>query len=320
MRPHRRPLARLALALLAGSAWSCGDGGTTTDAPLAPEAIASEERVLVDPSRATAPNGSFPGAPERRIATRLWYAPDAPRMRPCDGDGCALVVLAHGFGGSTMRFDAFARYLAGRGWVVAAPAFPLTNEDAPGGHQTAIGDVVSQPADVSFVIERLLAASADPADALHGRIDGERIGVVGHSLGGATVAALTRLPCCTDPRVDAVVGVAGLGSVVGALFGEEVSAAGPPTLCLTGDRDTVVPSALVREFYDGIEPPRVYLELRGANHVDLIENYGEPSPNLAPTERASEAFLAAYLAGDASDLAATLDELAAEGQTVVADL
>lgn len=311
------PLARLALA--AGVALGCSDGGTTSDPPLAPDAVASEERILVDASRPTAPNGSFPGAPERTIATRLWYAPQPQRMLPCDADGCALVVLAHGFGGSTMRFDAFARYLAGRGYVVAAPAFPLTNEDAPGGHVTAIGDVVSQPADMSFVIDRLLAASADPADALHGRIDGERIGVVGHSLGGATVVALTRLSCCADPRVDAVVGVAGLGFVVGGFFGEEVSPAGPPTLCLTGDADTVVPSRLVREFYDGIEPPRVYVELRGANHVDLIENYGAPSPNLVPTERASEAFFAAYLAGDDADLAPTLDALASEGQTVAAE-
>lgn len=306
----------LGVLLLAATALACSDSGSGPSAPIAPEDVLSAERVLVDASRATPAKPGFEGAPERIVATRLWWAPEAPRGRVCGRDGCALVVLAHGFGGSTMRFDAYARHLAARGYVVAAPAFPLTNEAAPGGHLTGLADLVAQPGDVSFVIDELLAASADPGDPLSGRVDGERIAVMGHSLGGATVVALTRLACCTDPRVDAVIGVAPATFIVEGMFGGETSPTGPPMLSVAGERDPVVQPAGVRAFHDLLAPPRAYLEVATANHVDLIENYGPPSPNLVPTEDASVAFLAEFLTGEEGALAPVLERLAADGHVV----
>ncbi len=309
--------ARLLAALaLAATALACSDGGSGPSAPLAPEAILESERILVDRSRPTPPKQGFAGADERTVATRVWWAPDAPDGRVCGRNGCALVVLAHGFGGSTMRFDAYARHLAARGYVVAAPTFPLTNEAAPGGHLTGLGDLPSQPGDVSFVIDELIAASADADDPLAGRVDGARIGVMGHSLGGATAIALTRLPCCTDPRVDAVIGVAPAAFLVEGVFGEEIEAAGPPTLSIAGERDPVVQPAGVRALHDGFAPPRVYLQVATANHVDLIENDGAPSPNLIPTEDSSVAFLAEFGTGERGAFAPVLEKLAAEGHVV----
>jgi hypothetical protein len=55
--------------------------------------------------------------------------------------------------------------------VVAAPAFPVTNHNAPGSVSLErLKDAGQQPADVSFVITQLLAAGATPGDALYGRI------------------------------------------------------------------------------------------------------------------------------------------------------
>lgn len=318
--PLRVSLAALALLLFAGGL-GCGngDGGSGAER-VAPEAIASETRTFVDTSRATPPNGTYPGAPDRTIEVRLWYAPEAPRSPACADGGCALVLLAHGFGGSTLRFDAIARDLAGRGYVVAAPRFPLTNEAAPGGHLNGLGDLVAQPGDLSFVVDRLLAAAAESGDPLSGRIDGERIGAVGHSLGGAAVIALTRLACCTDPRVDAVVGVAPAAFIVAGVFGEEIAREGPPMLNVSGSADPVVRPDLVRALHEEIAPPRLLLEIAGANHVNMIENTGPPSPMIVPTGEAAAAFFATYLGGEVDGLAASFDELAADGHAVDVDL
>ena len=64
----------------------------------------------------------------------------------------------------------------------------------------------------------------------------------------------------------------------------------------------------------------VGVQLVGANHVNLIENYGEPSPLLTPTEELSAAFFGAYLAGEGQSLEPTLDSLSNAGNTVAADL
>lgn len=320
MNAHAAALFRLVFVALGAIALGCGDGAGPSAERVPAAAIVGEERTLVDASRPTPPKSGFAGAASRTIATRIWYAPEPPRGRACGARGCALVVLAHGLGGSTARFDAIARHLAGAGYVVAAPVFPLTNEAAPGGHLSGLPDLVAQPGDVSFVIDELVAASGRADDALFRRIDGERIGVVGHSLGGATVLALTRLPCCTDRRVDAVVAVAPASFLVEGLFGETLAASGPPTLSITGSEDRTVPSSVVRALYDAFAPPRVYLGIAGAGHSDLIENTGPPAPELEPTARACEAFFAAYLGGDRARLDAELAALAAEGQTVAADL
>ena len=84
--------------------------------------------------------------------------------------------------------------------------------DQPGraGRLGNIGDVVNQPGDVSFVIDEVLAASEDPESPLHGVVDPEAIGVVGHSLGGATTWAVAFNTATRDERIDSAMVFAGL--------------------------------------------------------------------------------------------------------------
>ena len=79
-----------------------------------------------------------------------------------------LVVFGHGFNATPGIYARLLQAWARAGYVVAAPFFPLSNANAPGGADEA--DIVNQPADMSFVITRILAASAcQPRDSLPSR-------------------------------------------------------------------------------------------------------------------------------------------------------
>jgi predicted dienelactone hydrolase len=319
----RRPAAFLIAIVLALVA-ACGDGdhnGVAGESQIAASDVRTEVRHLVDTSRVTPPNGSAPGLSERDIATRLWYAPQPLAAPACRGKRCKVVLLAHGFGGRTSRFDALARQLAAVGYLVAAPSFPRTNQDAPGGHLNGLDDLSAQPGDLTFVLDSLAAAAADPQDPLHGRVDTGDSGAVGHSLGGATVVAATRTDCCGDARIAAAALVAPVPQIVEPLIGEAWSGSGPPTLVIGGSVDPIVSPASLAAFYDAILPPRLQLEVSGGNHVDLIENYlAAPDPHLAPTAEALRAFFDTYLGGAADEIAPAFAALEAAGNPVRLDL
>jgi predicted dienelactone hydrolase len=93
-----------------------------------------------------------------------------------------LIVFGHGMWGHPRKFTwLFGRWADG-GYAVAAPAFPRTSdEDAP---QSMLAEVVKQPADVSFVLDQLLAPGIG---------DAGRVGVAGYSLGAETALAVPSL-------------------------------------------------------------------------------------------------------------------------------
>src|SRR3954453_20931873 len=117
---------------------------------------------------------------------------------PESGPSAPLIVFGHGIWGHPRKFKRlFARWVDA-GYVVAAPAFPHTSDENPPPYLRE--DVANQPADVSFVLDELLA---------RGLGDAERVGVGGYSLGAATALAVGLLPRYADPRLGAVVAVAG---------------------------------------------------------------------------------------------------------------
>jgi predicted dienelactone hydrolase len=277
--------------------------------------VTTDERTLVDASRATPANGACPAEPDRTLRTRLWIPGG-----PCGGaDPCPpypLFVMAHGFGGLPEKFEAFATVIAQAGFVVAAPAFPLTNQNTPCGFLTGLGDVVEQPQDVNFVFGELLAANANGTDALFGQIDPAALTVLGHSLGGVTVEGLAHSNCCTPPALAAAILVADPFGLASGLGWDRVTT-GPPTLILHGQPDPVVPFDLAPDLFESLPQPRYLVGLTNAGHSDLLESQVEPPiPARAAAQSATIAFLNAHVRGDASALGATLAQLAGDGHLV----
>jgi len=306
------PLLRFLRACLVAAAASAALGGCGDETMNDPhQTVLRSERVWVDGARVTPPTKNFRGAPQRTLRTLIWQPLE---MRPLP-----LLIMAHGFGGLPEKFAAFARTVAAAGFVVAAPAFPLTNENAPGGHDVGLGDFVNQPADISFVISKLLAANDTAGDALHGHIRAADVAGLGHSLGGLTTIGLTRKNCCRDGRVRASILVAAVAALADA-YGIDSIHNGPPTLIIHGTADPTVPFESSLQLYDAIHAPRFFLGLAGATHSEDLESQTQPAiVERDAAQRATIAFLNATLRGAHAELNDTFAALVQAGDIVQSD-
>ena len=161
---------------------------TASNAEQATHRAGFDERVLTDSSRS------------RTIPIALWYptatsesllsysraqpghvartAPFAPGRWP-------LVILSHGSGGNRFNQSALGEILARNGFIVAALEHPGDRTFDSGDSGTA-RNLLNRPQDVHFVLDALLGEDSAFAAA----IDGERIGMIGHSAGGFTAVVV----------------------------------------------------------------------------------------------------------------------------------
>ncbi|MGY1745198.1 alpha/beta hydrolase family protein [Blastococcus sp. SYSU D00695] len=286
MRQRLRALAGLVAALVTVSSCSSPQG-SSEPGPSSAATVEVTSRVLDlrDPAR---PTGPYPGVPEqdgRALPTTLWY--------PATGDGpFPLVVFSHGFGSTPEAYAELLESWASQGFVVAAPAFPLTSEGSP----MVVDDVRSQPADISFVIGAVAALGDAGEDDLAGRVDPSHVLAAGHSLGASTTLGLIT-PLARDPRVTAAmvfaVPVEGFGTVL----------ADPPVplLIIHAVDDNVVAFADGEALYAGATGPKAFLQLLGGGHS---APYDSPRDARHPlVDEVSSEFLRFSTGGDEAALA-----------------
>jgi dienelactone hydrolase len=197
-----------------------------------------------------------------------------------------LIVFGHGFallpGAYAKLLDAWTR----AGFVVAAPVFPVENEHAPGGPDE--GDLTNQPGDMSFVISRLLAASASSISPLHGLIDPARVAVAGHSDGAETAFAVAYERHFVDRRVRAAVILSGAELPPETIAGDGNS---PPLLAVQGTADPINPPSATYSLFRAVRRPKYLLKLLGAGH---LPPYTTAARQLGVVERVTIAFLDRY--------------------------
>jgi predicted dienelactone hydrolase len=218
--------------------------------------VRSYAEVLVDDSRDTAANGSYPGAPGRRLKLTVWH-PATAAAGPYP-----LLVYSHGFSSRRSEGAYLAEHLASHGYLVVAADYPLTHMTAPGGPR--VQDVVNQAADVSFLIDQLLARGERPDHALAGMPDPDRVGALGLSLGGLTTTLVTFHPQLRDPRIKAAIAIAGPTSVLTADF---FGSADIPFLMLAGDIDALVPHRANAAPIPDKVPGGELVTISGASHT-----------------------------------------------------
>jgi predicted dienelactone hydrolase len=193
--------------------------------PVAPYHVGAAMRVIHPPVAR-----NWRGARTEALVTNIWYPVDptvpeveheigSPGHPEFTGHRLAhdaplspahatypLVLLSHGTGGSAASLDWLGSALAANGYIVAGVNHPGNNALEP---VTFEGFVLwwERATDVSEVLDNLLA---DPT--LGARIDTNRIGAVGFSLGGYTVLELAGartdqkqfLDFCASSAADAI--------------------------------------------------------------------------------------------------------------------
>jgi dienelactone hydrolase len=202
-----------------------------------------------------------------------------------------LVIMRAGGGALTTDFTTLAEDLASHGYVVVG-------FDAP--HRTGVvvfpdGRVVVRPptanpenlpaagqvrlinkllpmwsGDAQFVVDQLdRLNSADPSGRFTGRLDIRRIGIFGHSFGGATALQF----CHDDSRCKAGIDID--GAPYGSVVREGLT---QPFLFLFSDHGDVSSDQEARavltdveSIYDRLPNGRLLLMIRGANHFSFSD-------------------------------------------------
>lgn len=261
------------------------DASTSTTVPTPPTTSVTEGRprtvtlineTFVDDRRPTTPTGTVAVPAATRALPTTIHLPGGTGPAP-------LIVFSHGLGGSPAKFTRLHQAWAEAGYVVAAPRFPLTSDANPD-HRTDAADLFNQPGDVSFIIDEMLAASASGTGALAGRIDAERIGAAGLSLGGATTYGVVLNDCCVDPRIASAVVMAGAILIT---TGTNDTSRDIPVFALHGDDDLALPYRLGRSAWESLGGPSWLATLVGGDHAGPFED---------PTTPWDEAVVAATIA------------------------
>lgn len=218
-----------------------------------PYAVGRRTLQMVDPARKNrtlAVDVWYPAdgsAAAKAVSSKYVFVPGIEYSSKVAKDGPAvaagkfpLVVYSHGSSGIRFVSTFLTESLASHGFVVVAP-------DHKG--NTAIDVLLGagvdetttkqdRVADVGLVITQMLAPGND--NAFRGSVDAQRVGVIGHSLGGFTalMSAAGWATTAPDARVRAVVGMAPYTRTVpdAALAKVDV-----PTMLITGTKDTITP-------------------------------------------------------------------------------
>lgn len=249
---------------------AAGDAWTLDEAlERGPYAVGSHEFTFVDDTRSTPAHGSNPGSSVRSLLTLVWYpaTTDGVDAAPSTAGPFPVVLYSHGFASNRSENVNLGAFLASHGYVVVAPRFPSSSIDTEGG-PTGI-DIAEQPRDLSFLLDRVIALSANADPNLAGTVDANRVAAVGLSFGGLTTLLVTYHATLRDPRIDVAVGLAPVSSPMLPSFYETTTT---PILVMHGDSDAILPYVdHAVAFRENAHAPRTLVSLERGTHTGFTQ-------------------------------------------------
>ena len=105
-----------------------------------------------------------------------------------------LIVFSHGH--TSINFQSFSlmTYLAGHGYIVAASNHIENTALTYFSSKNFAKSALDRPQDMSALIDTMLAKNKDEQSRFYGKIDEDKIGIIGHSFGGYTSIASLNPP------------------------------------------------------------------------------------------------------------------------------
>jgi dienelactone hydrolase len=201
----------------------------------------------------------------------------ASRGTPANCGRFPLVVFSHGFGGCGTQSIFFTEELARHGYVVAAPDHKdaVCSVEGTGSLRFIKPDEsFSRPERWSEATHRgrgtdlrLASQWALQSAELGAQIDPDKIGVVGHSLGGYTALGLAGgWRSWKDDRLKAALLFAPYAAPF--VVHGRLSALNVPVMYQAADRDLLITPSSVRAAYALSNSPKYYAQLRDGTHFE----------------------------------------------------
>jgi predicted dienelactone hydrolase len=148
-------------------------------------------------------------------------------------------MYSHGYGGLRFISSFLTENLASHGFVVVAPDHTgNTAIDAVTGQIVERKqNEINRVGDVRATLDDALARNANTGDLLYKSIDPEKIGIMGHSLGGMTsiIGTVGHLGVPGYPKIKAIVGLAAYTKTIPLAELKKVKV---PTMLISGTLDT----------------------------------------------------------------------------------
>jgi predicted dienelactone hydrolase len=158
---------------------------------------------------------------------------------PTRGCPCPLILFSHGYGGGARGYVGLATHWASYGYVVIR----ANHRDTARIGELTAANWQARVDDIRFILDSL-PALIEKYPELQGRIDTEKIGLGGHSLGALTamlmggVRTYPGAATYNDPRIDAVIAMSPQGPrEAWGLTEQSYAALRTPTLFMTGTLD-----------------------------------------------------------------------------------
>jgi CubicO group peptidase (beta-lactamase class C family)/predicted dienelactone hydrolase len=173
-----------------------------------------------------------------------------------------VIVFSPGLGTPSQTYLTLVEELASQGYIVVGLNHTDLPEESFENPENLLATLQQRVADTKFVLNQLeILNKNDPNGILTGRLDLDRVGILGHSFGGATAAEAMG----EDARFDAGI------NMDGTFFGDVVTQGLDRPFMLVNAESTATFDSTQQQFFDNLHGSAYQVTLKDAGHHNFSD-------------------------------------------------